>query len=247
MKINCLAQLYDKFFGENLSDLEFFKYCIDKNDGVALEIGSGTGRLLLELAKAGLSVEGIEPNQDMINLCLEKAKLFNLSPVIYKQKLQNLNLQKKYKTIYLPLYVFQQIIEPEEINLSLKNLYDHLDAGGQILISIFLPWNDPTGTWEQTWRVRQSIFEDDSTFILSESVQYNKFTQIQSKILKYEFFKQNCLKDTLLLNLNYKTYSIGELTLMLKQNGFKNIQVFGDYTFQVADSNTEAFVFKAEK
>lgn len=243
-----LAQCYDLLFSSNLQDLAFYQSFIEQKQP-ALEIGSGTGRLLIEYLKRGLNVDGIEPDQQMLDLCEQKCEALNLQIHVYMQNLQQMSLDKKYQTIYMPLYVFQNIVDRKDVIYGLKVAYEHLENNGQILISIFIPWNDPTGTWENSWRLRESFFDKKQNEIinLSESVSFDKFEQIQTKQLKYEFFKNGLLAQTYLTVLKFRHYSRYEMSMMLELSGFKNIEIFGDYYLQEASANTSSFVFKASK
>ncbi len=243
-----LAQCYDLVFGNTQQDLYFYQSFIEAHQP-ALEIGSGTGRLLLAYLKHGFKVEGIEPNQENNSLLLQKSRSLNLKPLIYSQNLQELNLDKKYKLIYLPLYIFQNIIDRADAVNSLKLIYNHLEKNSLILISIFIPWNDPTGTWEGTWRLRASAVDLQNNEIIncSESLVFDKFEQIQTKQIKYDLFSNNILNQSLLMKLQFRCYSRFELTMMLELAGFKDIEIFGDYALQEASSSSECFIFKAIK
>lgn len=243
-----LAQCYDLLFGKNLQDLFFYQNFIEQNQP-ALEIGSGTGRLLLEYLKLGFQVDGIEPDNEMFELFSQKCSTLNLKSNIYIQSLQQMNLSKKYKTIYMPLYVFQNIADRHEAINGLRLAYEHLESSGQVLISIFIPWNDPTGTWENTWRLRASYYDQKQgeAINLSESLSFDKFEQIQTKQFRYEIFKNTLLEQVYLATLQLRCYSRFEMLMMLENIGFKNVEIFGDYFLQEASANTSCFIFKANK
>jgi len=241
------AHIYELLFKDLNSDMDFYEYFIKDTQGPALEIGSGTGRLLLNYLKLGFNVQAIEPDTNMSELCLQKAHKLDLNPVIRGQKLQELNLQEKYKTIYMPLYVFQNIASRKDALTALQKTYEHLMPGGQVLISIFIPWNDPTGTWEQTWRAKKTAQENKKDIILSESVSFDKFEQIETKFLKYEIFEDKKLLESYLTQIAFRCYSRFELTMMLEKSGFKNIEVYGDYRLEEADSNSDTLIFRAMK
>lgn len=239
-----LAQLYDILFGDINEDLEFYKYFIKNNSGIALEIGSGTGRLILNYLSIGLHVDGLEKSIDMINICVQKAKTLNLQPLIYNQELENLSINKKYKTVFLPLYIFQNLLSKDKAINSLKNIYKILDTNGQILISIFktnLKYNS------KSWEVTNITRDNNSEVILSEFVRNDKSERIQHKHIKHEIYFNNILKETLLSQISFKHYSKSELNIMLKQAGFKNIQIFGDYTLQKVTSENNIYIFSATK
>src|SRR5712692_7287671 len=73
--------LYDSFVAEyydyvplvaGRADLEFFKSCPKAQGGPILELGCGTGRVLLELAKAGHQITGLDLSRRMLARCREK-------------------------------------------------------------------------------------------------------------------------------------------------------------------------------
>jgi ubiquinone/menaquinone biosynthesis C-methylase UbiE len=97
-----VSESYDIWFsGESFDDTEFFKKLIDEVPGAALEIGSGTGRLLIPYLKAGLDVEGVDCSEEMMDICKQKAEKWGLSPILFEQYMQELSLPKKYKTIFI--------------------------------------------------------------------------------------------------------------------------------------------------
>ncbi|MDR3646770.1 MAG: methyltransferase domain-containing protein [Candidatus Babeliales bacterium] len=242
-----IAFFYDLFFEHIKEDEYFYEYFIKLNDGPALEIGSGTGRLLIPYLRSGLRVSGVEPSAQMIEICNQKAEKINLHPTVYQQFLQDLDIQEQYKTIYMPLFVFQNIIKREDAIKALNKVYKYLLPEGQVLISTYFPWNDPTGTYDQTWRINAIREIEGSTTVLSESISFDKFEQIQTKYFKFESFKNNKLEESFIVPAHLRFYSRFELEGMLESAGFKDIQVYGDYTFYEASSNSNALIFTAKK
>jgi len=203
------------------------------------------------LLQEGFKVEGIEPSKDMLEICQQKAEKFNLKANIYPQEIQNLNLSKKYKTIYMPLYVFQHIVNRQDAFTALKKIYEHLQENGQLLISIFMP-NSFQDIDE--WQLRAQNLQKNEKLILYETTRFDKLEQIQTKNLKFEIYKkhqpdiQALSKDeTHFCEIKFRIYSRYELQMMLEQTGFKNIKIFGDYTFEQANKDSNDFIFVAKK
>lgn len=95
-----VAETYDIWFsGDTFDDTDFYKELIQELPGAALEIGCGTGRLLLSYLEEGFEVEGVDCAKEMLHLCRARAEQKGLSPVLYEQYMQNLHLPRKYKTI----------------------------------------------------------------------------------------------------------------------------------------------------
>lgn len=242
-----IAYFYDLFFEHIKEDEYFYEYFIKQNDGPALEIGSGTGRLLIPYLKSGLKVSGVEPSAQMIEICNQKAEKINLHPTIYKQFLETLDIEEKYKTIYMPLFVFQNIIKRDDAISALNKVFKYLSPQGQVIISTYFPWNDPTGTYDLTWRINAMREIEGGVTILSESISYDKFEQIQTKYFKFESYKDHKLNESFIVPTHLRFYSRFELTLMLENAGFKDIHVYGDYTFAQANAHSNTLIFVAKK
>ena len=70
------AKLYDLDQRDNLTvDIPFYlKYAKNQN-GKILELGCGTGRVSIELAKAGYFVTGLDLSETMLGIYKEKLKI----------------------------------------------------------------------------------------------------------------------------------------------------------------------------
>ncbi len=243
------AQLYDLWFGqEPFVDQAFYQYYIEQIPGLALEIGSGTGRLLLPYLRDGLQVEGIEPSEAMIEQCKNKAQKMGLEPLMYQQAMEQLDLEKKYATIYIPMCAFQLLIDRNVAQQTLKRFYNHLVEGGQLLISLYIPWDDPSGSLQNVWRLRRRAQRDDKTeVVLSEAIRIDRFEQRETQLLKYEFFKNGSLDKTEFKTMEMRWYYRFEFAMMLEQAGFQIEAVYDDYAHHAANENTQTCVWRAIK
>ena len=242
------AELYDLWFDhEPFEDHFFYQKHIRNNGNLALEIGSGTGRLLLAYLQDDIDVHGIEPSSQMIAICQEKARRMGVKPLIYQQLMERLNIQHSYTTIYIPLCAFQLIVNRSEVIESLRRFYLHLDKGGQLLISLFLP--DLSHAQQRVWRVVRTAMRpsDNSSVVLSEAIQNNRFEQIQTKWLRYEIYREDRLVDTFMKTMQLRWYHQYAFTMMLERAGFKDVCIYGQYAERLAIDGDEALVFSARK
>ena len=81
------------------ADQAFYQNMIEQNGGKALELGCGAGRLLLTFLKMGLDVEGVDISPDQLATCRKDGEAAGLTPVVYEQKMQELNVLNRYNTI----------------------------------------------------------------------------------------------------------------------------------------------------
>jgi 2-polyprenyl-3-methyl-5-hydroxy-6-metoxy-1,4-benzoquinol methylase len=82
-------------------EVPYFRRFIEDDGQPALDVGCGTGRLLIPYLRAGLDVDGCDVSADMVDLCREKAEREGLSPDLYVQPMYELNLPRRYRTIFV--------------------------------------------------------------------------------------------------------------------------------------------------
>jgi len=94
------AECYDLWFGdEPFWDQAFFHDRIRRNGGTALEIACGTGRLLVPFLRDGLAVHGMDASEEMLAICRTKAAHVGLTPTLYHQLMQDLDLAEYNHTV----------------------------------------------------------------------------------------------------------------------------------------------------
>ena len=67
-----LARFYDLEHADLTADLVFFLHLTRQAGGPVLEVGCGTGRLLLPLVEAGIDVTGVDSSPAMLSVARRK-------------------------------------------------------------------------------------------------------------------------------------------------------------------------------
>jgi cyclopropane fatty-acyl-phospholipid synthase-like methyltransferase len=70
-------------------------YGINPADHV-LDIGCGTGRLLLDYLAQGIDVDGVDNSPEMLARCRAKAQALGLTPRLYEQSMETLALPRAH-------------------------------------------------------------------------------------------------------------------------------------------------------
>jgi SAM-dependent methyltransferase len=120
----------------------------------ALDVGCGTGRLLLDYMQQGLDVDGMDNSPEMLSILRQKAAALGLTPQVYLQTMETLDLPRRYRVILVPSSSFQLLAEPAAAAEALRRFHAHLEPGGVLVMSLFVLGVDEHG---------QPIPEDEST------------------------------------------------------------------------------------
>lgn len=229
------ASLYDYFWlNEDLDDVRFFDELVKAQGGNCLDLGCGTGRVLLPLAADGIDIEGVDNSAEMLKICKEKAKAVGVNVTLHQQSMEKLSLgDKKFHSILIPGASFQILTDRAAAKACLENIRSHLAPDGQVLISTFIPWYElgsdaTTGHWRLH---KEAIREDDGARVICNTASdLDRHEQMLQVWNRYEVYaKSGKLIDTELREMQLRWYFKNEMTLLLQSCGFEEIVTYGDF------------------
>jgi SAM-dependent methyltransferase len=123
------------------SEIDYVRREIEAYGEPTLDVGCGAGRLLLPCLRAGLDVDGTDASADMLAFCEAAARSEGLQPALYHQALHQLELPRRYRTIYL-CGVFGIGGDRGQDEAGLRRLLQHLEPGGAVVMLHYMPWSD---------------------------------------------------------------------------------------------------------
>lgn len=88
-----VAQWWAEFNGGE-PEIPYFQRLIERYGQPALDVGCGTGRLLLPYRRAGLDVDGCDISPDMLAVCQRTAEREGISVNLYEQAMHELDLPR---------------------------------------------------------------------------------------------------------------------------------------------------------
>jgi SAM-dependent methyltransferase len=233
-----VAAAYD-LHGPPYEDAAFYRERIKAAGGPALEIGSGTGRLLIPYRQAGLDVEGVEPSDEMLAICREKASAAGIDVVVHQQYAQELDLKRRYHTIYIPVSTFQLIADLDDAKTALKRFHEYLAPRGQLLVSLFIPRQeemDANNEWRLSRRLRRP--DDGAMILVSIASRAHRDRQLIRSTFRYELFDEDgLLVRTEMHGHSLRWYQAEEFRTLLKEAAYSEIASTDDVVPGPADAS----------
>ena len=139
-----ISEVYDAIPSHRTRlDVSFYTSLARESAGCVLELGSGTGRILIEIAKAGKSVVGIEASEHMLGRC--RKNLEGVYPKVSDKvdliqgQMQSFSLKGRFGLVICPFNSFLHMLSVEEQLSCLTNVHQHLLPGGRFAFDIFDP------------------------------------------------------------------------------------------------------------
>ncbi|MEO1286276.1 MAG: class I SAM-dependent methyltransferase [Chloroflexota bacterium] len=134
-----IARYYDAEVGDRTDDIQLYSALANAYGDPILDVGCGTGRVLLPLAQEGYRVEGIDTSREMLNLL--ETKLTSVPHL--KQYLSythgdalEFNPKKKYKLILLTYNALMHFHEQETQIALLNKLYKLTAVDGLLVLDL---------------------------------------------------------------------------------------------------------------
>lgn len=139
-----VAELYDYVVPyATRGDVEFFVDEALAANGPVLEIGCGTGRVLIPVARAGVSITGIDSSAAMLDRCREKvgAEQPNVQQRIdlIEADMRDFRLDRTFALATLPFRPFQHLLSVDDQVACLTTINRHLERGGRLILDLFNP------------------------------------------------------------------------------------------------------------
>jgi SAM-dependent methyltransferase len=157
---------------------------VTKTGEPALELGCGDGEPMLSLRQAGLDVEGVDSSADMLDRCRANAAALGLDVTLHHQRMEDLSLQRRYRSIYLAGPTFTLLPDDETAAQALRAIREHLTPDGQALIPLWIP--EPTPPSDLGVQ-RTAADEQGATLVytpLSET--YDQSLRTRTTTVRYE-------------------------------------------------------------
>ncbi len=221
------AKTYDQevFTQGTIQEIDFIESEI-KNDKTKqiLDIGCGTGRHAIELAKRGYQVVGVDLSESQIRRAREKAKENNVQIDFQIQDARKLSFNQQFDLVIMLCEGAFPLMETDEMNFEiLQNATRALEQKGKFIfttLSALFPLFHSVKDF-----VNQNVVEGksaDNNFDLMTFRDYSTFEVTDD------------LNQVKVVSCNERYYTPSEITWMLKSLGFLQIDILG--------CNTGAFV-----
>jgi len=214
------AQTYDKepFTQGTLGEVDFIEKELnfDKSK-IILDIGCGTGRHDIELAKRGYKVTGVDLSEFQLQRAREKAKENDVKVKFIREDARDLNFKNEFDLVMLICEGAFPLMETDEMNFKiLENASKALKTNGKLILT--------------TLSALYPLYHSVKDFINSSSGDgtslANSFNFITFRDTStVEVTDDAGKKKTLSCNERY--YTPSEISWYLKSLNFKTIDIYG--------------------
>ena len=157
------------------ADVDFYRARIPSPDAEVLELGCGTGRVLIPLTGFCRYIHGIDASAAMLDICREKLRKGGVpaqQAPIQAGDIADFDLGRQFNLVIAPFRVLQNLETDTQVDGLFSSVGAHLAPGGTCILNVFNPnrsreamkreWCDlnETQEWEVTVDGRRMTCHD---------------------------------------------------------------------------------------
>lgn len=135
------AAWHDVECGSYTADFELWHELARDRGGPVLDIGCGTGRVALELARAGHEVVGLDADQPLVTALNVRAAKAGLHASALRADARSFTLERRFPLAIVPMQVAQLLGGTTGRATMLATLARHLEPGGLIALALADPFD----------------------------------------------------------------------------------------------------------
>ncbi len=245
------APFYDWENAQTLGrrDVPFWRRVAAGAIGPVLELGCGTGRVSLPLARAGVELVGIDRSAPM----LERARTRVVrspqlrrghSPRFVRGDIRALPFDDDaFRMVLAPYGILQSLIRPRDLTATLASVARVLAPGGTFGIDL-VP--DVPKWREYRNRVQLRGRAGGAQLTLVESVRQDPVHHLTTFEQTYIEQRGTRVQEHR-FDLTFRTLSVRQMTRQLESAGFRVDAVLGDYRGRPWDDRADVWIIMAKK
>jgi len=210
-----------------LGDIDYYRQALGPLDGPILEAACGSGRLMIPMLEAGFDYHGFDHSEHMLAQCRKAADTRGLTLKVQRTSYQDFAFDEPIGAIVSPVGSFTLVDDFDAAQAALRRFHQHLRPGGRLFVDIMplayltarplegvRSWTTPTG---------------DLLRIATNVVELDLLAQRRVSHDRYERWRGGRLIEQELEVLAVRCWGLREFELTLKEAGFVDISVCGDY------------------
>ena len=245
------APFYDWENAQTLGrrDVPFWRRVASAARGPVLELGCGTGRVSLPLARAGVDLVGIDRSAPMLDRARRRILKSSNPQILGSVRLVRGDIRQlpfedeTFPMVLAPYGILQSLIRPRDLTATLASVARVVAAGGTFGIDL-VP--DVPKWREYTNRAQLRGRAGGAQLTLIESVRQDPTRHLTTFEQTYVERRGDRTREHR-FDLTFRTLSVRQMTLQLERAGFRVDAVLGDYRGRPWDDRADVWIMMAKK
>lgn len=223
-----IARSYDGAYSvirDPSGDVAFYRDLARETGGPVLELGCGTGRTLLPIAREGIECVGVDGSPEMLRVFREKAPPPNVTLIDGRMEALDLG-DRKFQLVTIPFRAFSHLLDVPTQLETLARVRRHLAPGGLLALDLFDPKLDRTAQVHEPEQLAATFPHEGHEMRRYDSVTRDHTRQVMDVTFRFEGGPPE-LNGTAHVHLRW--FYRYEIEHLLYRAGFSEVTVYGGF------------------
>ncbi|MBU0984424.1 MAG: class I SAM-dependent methyltransferase [candidate division Zixibacteria bacterium] len=251
-----LAELYDLIpMHTHRPDRDFYVEEAKVGGGTVLELGCGTGRILLPIAASGCGIVGLDLSEHMLTRCRGKLES---TPTDVRARVQliagsmtAISLDQSFHLVIVPFRAFQHLQSVDDQLACLRGAHRHLEPGGRLIVDLFHPDLKKLSSWDPSVEI-----EDCAEMTLPDGRRLRRCHRISAAHVAEQFNDveliyyltgANGISERIVHAFPVRYLFRYEMEHLLARSGFHLEHIFGNFDRSPLTDQSPEMIFVAKK
>jgi SAM-dependent methyltransferase len=224
---------YDKVYRARRSDVDFYVRTLAGTRANVLELGAGSGRVSLALARAGVNVTAVDTSDDMLSALRERLKSEPLAVQrrvrVERGDMRDVDLGATFRWVIAPFNTVLHLYTLEDVAGFLATAKRHLKPRGELLFDYATPRVRDLAVDPERWFKGGSLIDPDSgkRVRYAERFHYSPQRQVLSTWLHFAPVDGTAPWELL---LTHRQFFPLEMRVLLAHHGFSRQEWSADFS-----------------
>jgi ubiquinone/menaquinone biosynthesis C-methylase UbiE len=249
-EFDAFAEFYDLEHGDYTEDIPLYVRYAERTGSPLLEIGCGTGRLLLPLAEAGFRIDGVDISGAMLARATQKARDAGVEDRVslVQADARSLDLKTEYAMAFIGLNSLMHFTSKNDQLAVLRSIRRHLIPGGTFIVDLFNPDanldRDDNGQLIHEWT--RAHPDGRGTVVKLSSRRHDEDSdQMLLVTWFYQVIDSQGLARWTVLPYRIHYFYRPEIDLLLERAGFRVEGIYGSYDLDEYEADSPRIILVA--
>lgn len=247
--MDAFARYYDVDAGLETEDLPFYLAIARRTGGPVLEVGCGTGRVLVPLARAGFDVVGVDVSPAMLALAAQRVAAAGPQSKVslVRADARRLDLVERFNLAFVALNSLMHFVGDGDPEDALSAIHRHLRPTGLLVLALPNPeatlLGESSGQLVHEWTRTAPDTGHQLLKLRSQTIDSAR------QVLRLTFVYDDVAPDGTLrrtaIPFELRYFFPRELRLLLEKSRFAIEDFYGGYELEPFESDSEHMVVVA--
>jgi len=247
-----LARLYDWQHRELVEDISFFVELAKQHGSPVLEVGCGTGRVIIPLAREGIRVVGVDLSSHMLAIARRKiddeAAEVRERIELQQGDMRDFSLGREFPCVFVPQAAVFHLDGQEAVRGSFRNFHEHTKPGGVILVDVVSPDRMKNQEVGREVMVGERIAPE--TGLRNRELNEKLYIDRERQVVccKHSFIVGEGDRERRIeVQQKYRWLEEQEAVALFREVGCREVTVFGDYDRSPFGESSPRLILLARK